>query len=222
MPYQLIRSKRKTLSLQIDKNAKLWVRAPIKMPLLEIEKFINQKQSWISQKQSEIKCRIIPKPQYKTGEFFLFLGEKYPLIGNNLNEKLIFNGQEFLLKNSFNALEAQTKFHDFYKKEFIKIALPRLEYYSKKHNLIFNQVRFKAQKTRWGSCSVHNNINLNYLLIMAPTWVIDMVIAHELVHIEHKNHSKYFYEKLTEIFPKHLQADIWLKQNAQTLYALQN
>jgi predicted metal-dependent hydrolase len=42
------------------------------------------------------------------------------------------------------------------------------------------QVRFKAQKTRWGSCSSQNNINLNYLLMMAPMWVIDAVIAHEL------------------------------------------
>jgi predicted metal-dependent hydrolase len=38
--------------------------------------------------------------------------------------------------------------------------------------------------------------NLNYLLMMAPMWVIDAVIAHELAHITHKNHSKDFYQLL--------------------------
>ncbi|KAA0438265.1 MAG: M48 family metallopeptidase [Candidatus Thioglobus sp.] len=85
---------------------------------------------------------------------------------------------------------------------------------------VYFKVRFKAQKTRWGSCSASNNISLNYLLMMAPLTVIEMVIAHELAHIQHKNHSKDFYSLLKKMLPEYQQADIWLKANSQKLHSL--
>ena len=108
----------------------------------------------------------------------------------------------------------------WYKKKFMEIALPRLSYFSDKHNLAFNQVRVKEQKTLWGSCSGKNNINLNYLLIMAPMKVIDYVIVHELVHTIHKNHSTKFWQKIETIMPNYKDARYWLKENGHKLRRL--
>jgi predicted metal-dependent hydrolase len=63
--YQLIRSKRKTLSLQIDKNAQLLVRAPMRLSVKKIEDFINEKQKWIQKKKVEITSRIQHKKNYE-------------------------------------------------------------------------------------------------------------------------------------------------------------
>lgn len=215
--YQLIRSRRKTLSLQIDNNGKLLVRAPMRFSGKKIEAFICEKQRWIVKKQQQIQAQKPLKKQYQTDEEFLFLGKSYPLKLTQSGNPLKFDKRYFYLNTNYNA---RASFHWFYKKEFIKIALPRLEYYANKHNLPFNQVRFKAQKTRWGSCSIKNNINLNYLLMMAPMPIINNVIAHELAHIAHKNHSKDFYTLLKKIIPKHQHADIWLKQHTQQLHNL--
>ncbi|CAC9646135.1 M48 family metallopeptidase [bacterium endosymbiont of Bathymodiolus sp. 5 South] len=215
--YKLIRSKRKTLSLQIDKDGALSVRAPMRLSVKKIESFICEKQVWIETKQTQIRATKPDKINYQAGGYFLFLGYSYPLKLDNTEVPVRLNNKKFYLSTIYDAASA---FHWFYKKEFIKIALPRLEYYSQKHNLIFNQVRFKAQKTRWGSCSSQNNINLNYLLMMAPMWVIDAVIAHELAHIAHKNHSKDFYQLLDSMISTRKQADIWLKDNAQKLHNL--
>jgi predicted metal-dependent hydrolase len=162
-------------------------------------------------------CLTTTKPDkinYQAGEFFLFLGDSYPLKLGNTEAPVHLNNKIFYLSVTDDAV---TAFHWFYKKEFIKIALPRLEYYSQKHNLIFNQVRFKAQKTRWGSCSSQNNINLNYLLMMAPMWVIDAVIAHELAHITHKNHSKDFYQLLDSMISTRKQAILFCKTNGKRM-----
>ncbi len=215
--YQLIRSKRKTLSLQIDKNAQLLVRAPMRLSVKKIEDFINEKQKWIQKKQVEITSRIPPKQNYEQGNRYLFLGKSYPLQPIELGDPLTFNGQSFQFNNQYDGYSA---FHWFYKKEFIKIAMPILNQLAEKHRLNYQEIRFKAQKTRWGSCSANNNINLNYLLIMAPISVIEAVIAHELAHIKHKNHGQDFYRLLDSMISTRKQTDVWLKDNGQKLHNL--
>ena len=215
--YQLIRSKRKTLSLQIDAQARLSVRAPMRLSVKKIEDFINEKQNWIQKKQAEIKSKIPPEQNYEAGNQYLFLGKSYSLQHSESGNPLSFDGKNFQLNIEY---EGNAAFHWFYKKEFIKTTTPILEKLAKKYSLDYKEVRFKAQKTRWGSCSASNNINLNYLLMMAPMSVIEMVIAHELAHIVHKNHSKDFYQLLTTMMPEHKQADVWLKAHSQTLHNL--
>ena len=104
-----------------------------------------------------------------------------------------------------------------YKNKFKEIALPRVAYFANKHNLMVNQVRIKNQKTMWGSCSSKNNINLNYLLLMAPMKFIDYVIIHELVHTIHRNHSIDFWSSVESIMPEYKEHKLWLKVNGYKL-----
>jgi len=60
----------------------------------------------------------------------------------------------------------------------------------------FNRVTIRSQKTRWGSCSTKNNINLNIHLSRLPQHLCDYVLLHELVHTKVKNHSKDFWKEL--------------------------
>ena len=77
----------------------------------------------------------------------------------------------------------------------------RLLYLSEKFNFSFNRITFRFQKTRWGSCSTKNNLNLNIKLIKLPQELQDYVILHELVHIKVKNHSPLFWQELEKILP---------------------
>lgn len=69
------------------------------------------------------------------------------------------------------------------------------------HGFNINRVAIKNQKTRWGSCSSKNNINLNIQLYNLPPQLQDYVILHELVHTEHRNHSPRFWKRLEEFIP---------------------
>jgi predicted metal-dependent hydrolase len=81
--YKLIRSKRKTLSLQIDKDGALSVRAPMRLSVKKIESFICEKQVWIETKQTQIWATKPDKINYQTGEFFLFLGDGRAILINS-------------------------------------------------------------------------------------------------------------------------------------------
>jgi predicted metal-dependent hydrolase len=72
----------------------------------------------------------------------------------------------------------------------------RLNYLTYKYSFSYNRVFIRNQKTRWGSCSRNNNINLNMNLVRLPQELQDYVILHELVHTKIKNHSKRFWVEL--------------------------
>ena len=218
MKYQIIRSKRKTLSLQINQDAELIIRAPQRLAEKDIQAFVVEKSHWIERKQQQVKSQLSEKYRFEEGEKFLYLGNNYPLTLSRNKDPLSFNGEAFELGVDFN--EAPTVFKEWYKQKFREIALPRIDYFANQHNLIFNDVRLKAQKTLWGSCSSDNNLNFNYLLMMAPMSVIDYVIVHELSHTVHKNHSSDFWGLVESILPEYKSAKKWLKDNGHKLKRL--
>lgn len=77
-----------------------------------------------------------------------------------------------------------------------KTLVSRLVQLAAKHGFQYKKVFIKTQKTRWGSCSSKNNINLNMKLTLLPAELMDYVIVHELVHTRIKNHSKEFWTEL--------------------------
>ncbi len=70
---------------------------------------------------------------------------------------------------------------------------------AREHGFTFNKVYIRNQKTRWGSCSVKNNISLNMKLVRLPERLCDYIILHELVHTRIKNHGKKFWQELDKI-----------------------
>jgi len=75
----------------------------------------------------------------------------------------------------------------------------RLNYLAAKHGFQYNRVFIRNQKTRWGSCSGKNNINLNVNLVRLPEELIDYTILHELVHTRIKNHGQRFWAQLERL-----------------------
>ena len=77
-----------------------------------------------------------------------------------------------------------------------RVLVDRLAELAWRHGFGYNRVYVRNQKTRWGSCSAQNNINLNVNLIRLPEALRDYVILHELVHTRIRNHGPRFWEEL--------------------------
>lgn len=75
----------------------------------------------------------------------------------------------------------------------------RLAELARKHKFSYKKVFIKNSKTRWGSCSSENNINLSLHLMRLPDTLIDYVLLHELCHTIHKHHGATFWELLDQV-----------------------
>ncbi len=82
------------------------------------------------------------------------------------------------------------------------------------------KLALSAAQRRWGSCSGQGVIRINWRLIMAPDFVRRSVVAHEVAHLVHFDHSPRFHALLGEIFEGEVaQANLWLKRHGRSLYA---
>lgn len=77
--------------------------------------------------------------------------------------------------------------------------ISRLAELAQRNGFKYNRVSIRRQKTRWGSCSSRNNINLNMSLVLLPSELMDYVILHELLHTRIKNHSRRFWTELDKL-----------------------
>ena len=99
-----------------------------------------------------------------------------------------------------------------------KILCRRIGELAQQHDFVYQRVSIRKQKTRWGSCSSKNNINLNMNLLHLPSELMDYVLLHELVHTRVKDHSKDFWDELNTVVPNARQIDKKLKDYQYCLF----
>ncbi len=80
-----------------------------------------------------------------------------------------------------------------------KYLVPRTKELAEKKGFGYTKVYIKNLKSRWGSCSAANNINLNLHLMRLPEYLSDFIILHELCHTVYKNHGKQFHDLLNNL-----------------------
>jgi predicted metal-dependent hydrolase len=216
---KIIRTKRKTIALIVQADGTLLVRAPKHAPKREINALIKKHAAWIEKKQAEARKNqkaFAPK-KFIEGEFFFFLGEKYPLHFVEKAKKKLFLDSDFQMRRSAQNNAAQI-FEQWYKKEARQIFNERVGFYAKKYDFSYEKLKLSSAKRRWGSCSERGNINLTWRLVMMPPEIIDYVIVHELCHLREQNHSKAFWTQVKGILSDYKQRRKWLRENGQKFH----
>jgi predicted metal-dependent hydrolase len=215
---KLIRSRRRTIGLQIASDARLIVRAPYFASENLIHKLIRQKESWIRLKQDYFKQRQskVLVRRFQPGEEFLFLGKVYPLVvSEDLPKAIALDGD---LKIAQVALaHAKEHLENWYKTQAFDYIAQRVKYYAQITGLSCRMVKVNRAQTRWASCSRKDTLNFTWRLIMAPQRVVDYVIVHELMHLKQRDHSHKFWAEVAKIIPDYKQDERWLKQNGHLL-----
>ena len=122
-------------------------------------------------------------------------------------------------KQSMNVqLEKKRNLPEIDRKVARKILCRRIGELAQLHDFVYQRVSIRKQKSRWGSCSSKNNINLNANLLHLPPELMDYVLLHELVHTRVKNHSKDFWDELETVVPNARQVDRRLKDYQYCLF----
>lgn len=87
----------------------------------------------------------------------------------------------------------------FLRKEAKRILPQRVEELAGEFGFSFSGVKIQSSKTRWGSCSKEQNINLSFYMMLLPQHLVDYVILHELCHTKEMNHGERFWQLMDEV-----------------------
>lgn len=221
--FAVMKSKRKSLSIAIQPDGNLLVKAPLFMSDSEILKWVKTKTSWIIRQRAKVHKQQIENPpkQYVSGEHFWYMGQAYELdvriSGGRAGMVGIVEGKIVLFSKTAESPEVQKRLADWYIKQ-AKLLIPkRVRYFAEQMGESFGNITIKNQKKRWGSCSSVRNLNFNWRLIMAPREVLDYVVVHELCHLRQMNHSKEFWDEVEKVLPDYKVHKKWLENNCKQL-----
>src|SRR5581483_9906157 len=190
-----------TLTLQITPDARLVVRAPQRASLAWIYEVVNEKLAWVREKQAEIRAARAARParRFSDGETFPYLGGELPLmVIPGSNAPLSFTPLWFSI-GALTHESVKLQFENWYRIRANELITERANRLAEQTGLCFSGLRISGARTRWGSCSAKGSLNFTWRLIMAPLWVIDYVIAHELAHLTEHNHSRRFWKRVGEL-----------------------
>lgn len=196
----LIREKRKTLSIVINRNGEVEVKAPKNLPLSEITKFIQSKEKWILAHQTEIKNRLNANNDIINLEKILILGDKFEVSYIEHLSEIKQENNKVFIPLKYQAKKSQY-IAKWLKNKAISVIENRVLYFSANYKIEFNSIALINAKTRWGTCSSKGEIAFNWRLIMLSPRLIDYVIVHELMHILEQNHSSQFWKLVETVMP---------------------
>ena len=218
MDFEIIRSGRKTIAVEVTTEGEVLVRAPLRLARREVAAFVDRHRGWIARKlaQAEAQRERQSPRQFVQGESFPFLGEMIRLRLVEGAEYLRRDNGEFLLGADL-VPRAPALFRTWYRARAREILEERVERFARRMGVVVRGVRITDAKQRWGSCSPAGTLNFAWRLVMAPEGIIEYVIVHELAHLIEMNHSRRFWETVGRVLPDYAVRRAWLRKNEDRL-----
>lgn len=203
----LVKPDIKNCYITVSPDKGVTVKAPTDS-LDYVKDFVLRKAKWILKKQKEQIQALSSEIQFETGARIPYLGKQYYL---TVTKDSQLESPEICFQQSKFEVEYNPTLHTkddlyqalgaFYLEKAIEKIPSKVRHWSKQSLLKPNSVRFKTMKTRWASCGSNNDISFSPELMKLPISLIDYVIAHELAHVAHKNHSKEFWQLVRKLMP---------------------
>lgn len=212
---KILRSNRRSLSIQILPDASIVVNAPMRMSERDINLFIEKHQEWIEKRIAQVASKKVAKREYQDGEEFLYLGKAYSLkVGDY--PAIAMQG-DFILFPKVALFRIQKELTNWYIKHAQSVIKEQLDICAKEMKTSYGALTFSDTRSKWGSCTHDNNLQFSWRLIMSPLLVIRYVIIHELAHTREKNHSRSFWDEVKQYNPSYKQQIKWLKDHGSSL-----
>ena len=216
--YRVRRSRRaRKMGVQVCKRDGVVVVLPQKVGLKVVPELLEHWADWIDAKADEYGVRNGPRiRQYATGSEILVLGRPRVLRISNLpsdrKRPLTELGDDSLslAMHPSDVFEVRSILEKYLRRLARQDLTERTALWADRVGLFPRKIIVGERTSRWGSCSARGTISYCYRLVMAPPEAIDAVVAHELCHLAHLNHSRRFYSLLDKVCPDHRASMKWL------------
>ncbi len=231
IPIHIIRSKRKTIGIQVAADLVVTLRCPNWFTELEIDRFCEEHRQKILDCYHRACQHFGENPADMSYCDIYIEGTKIPFGDGEITLKRIQNrdenhirvyrkreksGQTYLCMASGvqDNPDAYRNAVTGWLREYARAELERkVQNYAAKMQVQVGRITIREQKTRWGSCSSRGNLNFNWKLVLMPERIQDYVVVHELAHRREMNHSAAFWNEVEKILPDYRERREWLRKH---------
>jgi len=198
----------KRLAIAVRPFSGVRVNVPYNISFENAEKFVFEKRLWIKKNLDKIQRIENHYPTFDINTDYSTREHRLKIIPHNKNTIKLIVRDKFIyafypsyadVKNERIQKAIRRVIIEAWRIEAKRYLPKRVNELASEYGFKFNNIFIKNAKTRWGSCSSANNINLNLQLMRLPERLIDYIILHELAHTKHRNHGKAFWNLLNNI-----------------------
>lgn len=224
LSYEVVRSRRSTADIIIERDGSVLVRAPAWADDGQIADIVASKHYWIYRGLAEWRdlnaTRVLR--EYKNGEGFLYLGRAYRLLlVADQDEPLRLKDGRFNLRRDLVEKEglvaAKAAFCHYYIARGLERLRQRVKYHAPKVGVNALTVDVRELGNRWASCSPAGALAFHWKCMMAPQTIIDYIVVHELCHFHHRDHTDAFWNEIDKVMPDYRERKEWLRRNGAAL-----
>jgi predicted metal-dependent hydrolase len=205
--YVLSRSrKRRRIAFIVDEHG-LSVRAPWSAPPSAIETALHATSRWILRKLDEWSRRTpAPRLAWRSGDSIDYLGQPVTLevvedrllpITELATDRMLRVG----VPPAATPKQVRGAVVTWYRRHARRHFPERVIHYATTLGVDYPRVLVSDASTRWGSCNARREVRLNWRLMQAAPHLIDYVVAHEVAHLLHLNHSARFWGVVERLYP---------------------
>jgi predicted metal-dependent hydrolase len=190
----------------------------------EVTSFMRTNERWILDQLSRVeRLGSIRRPKHREDTEILFRGRRTKVRIENIaarrreNRVFLRDGAIVIQRGPRSRIPVRQSFENWLREQARQDVQQTLVSVTQKLKRQPNRVYIMNQRTKWGNCSRRNNLSFNWRLILAPSAVLQYLVAHEAVHLAVMDHSAKFWLLLQSICPTAIQSKRWLEQQGHTL-----
>jgi len=206
------RARRITLRID-DSTGSVVLTLPRRVALSEGLAFADEKQRWIERRLDSLPPRVA----FDAGAHIPVLGQKRRVVWTPGPPRAVRLDDGVIRVGGERGLVAR-RIETWLKRHAREEITARVEVMCKQIKVKPGRVAIRDTRSRWGSASADGNLNFSWRLVMAPDWVLDYVVAHEIAHLKHMNHGARFWAVVDKLVGDAERAKRWLRAHGSGLH----
>ena len=222
VPYRLVRSRRrKRLGLVLAASG-VEVRIPERCAARHGHQFLQENIHWVRTQllRADTRASEVPQYQYRFGETLPWLGRPHRLQrAARPGDSGIADGVIAVYTRAVEPGESQLQaaLQRLLQREALALLGHKSQQFAAQIGVQFSTVKVRRTKSKWGHCSIRGELQYNWLVCLAPEQIVDYLVAHEVSHLRHHNHSRAFWLQVESVCPRYRELRRWLRDNGHRL-----
>ncbi|BFM10031.1 M48 family metallopeptidase [Simiduia litorea] len=218
-------SRRRSIGIKVGPDG-VRVLKPSSVSRAEVMRLLQGRRHWLLEKLALQQQRSEERPDhhYGNGDSFALLGQQLTLtvVQNARANRVEQNADQLLVSLSARGRKpAPERVRELLCQWYMAQALAHLEALSRRYAEQIGErvasVKVKLTRSKWGHCSRAGDLQYNWLILLAPAPVVEYLVAHEVSHLVHMNHSREFWQQVEVLCPDYVASRRWLKRHGHRL-----
>lgn len=202
------------LTLRVDaRDSAVVITVPPWTPTAEVEAMVRSRAAWIRARLADMG----PTIPFVPGNVVPVQGiDRTMMHEDRLRGRARLEGDTLIVPGNMEHFARRVR--DWLKTEAKRVIEPLADVTAERAGLRRGRISMRDTKSRWGSCSYDGSLSFSWRLVMAPPYVLDYVVAHEVGHLQERNHSPRFWAVVEQLTENRAAADAWLSKHGQKLH----